>query len=133
VLESRSRSPFKAIRLIGAAALLLFIISGIASSVQAASYTYANAVTTQAGHERFSGLRSVVAGGTAQVNLTIGYNRIFTYYAPPGQRTLYSTKSDSGAPANMHHPDVTNAHSKCSWSMADGGPGTGDITCTVRY
>jgi len=116
----------------GVIAVLAFILLNVAIPVaQAATYTYANGVSTPEGQPRTSGLRSSVTGGSASVQLGIGSVAVVTYYDYPGYSQVGFASSDSGSTASMTHARHTNAHSKCYWSAHNVG-GSAKLTCSVK-
>lgn len=117
---------------VGVAAALAFVLLSVAvPAAQAATYTYANAVSTPEGQARSSGQRASIVGGSAEIRLGLGKVAIVTYYDYPGYDQVGFSETDAGSVARTSHARYSNAFSKCYW-RAGGVGGSAALTCTVR-
>lgn len=101
-------------------------------SAQAATYTYANALSTPMGAEPASGTLSSITGGTAEVALGFGSVTIATFYPAPGYSEVARGTSSASSVARISHDRANNAQSKCSWRWENVG-GNADLTCAAIY
>lgn len=101
----------------------------VAPAAQAASYTYANAISTAEGVARDSGIQAVISGGTAKLSVTFGQSWIVTYRPAPGYSEIGFAVGDNPQVVRLGHQDANNVHSKCYWSFPSVG-GTAELTCT---
>jgi hypothetical protein len=136
--ESRPQKSHKwrtSLKLLGyASPLALATALIVAPSASAASYTYANAVSTAENAYHYSGARSLINGGSAETEtfapgglVPIAY--IETYSPEPGYQT--HGFASGGTRASMTHEAKSNVHSKCRWDWpwAGGDIGNLDFTC----
>lgn len=111
---------------------------GVASVIaaplaQAASYTYANNVSTAENQVRDSGVRSSIRGGngTLQSFSADGAGTIMymeTYLPAPGYRTIMI--GEGGSSVNMSHAATSSAAQKCRWDWPWAGGNIGSLTMT---
>lgn len=108
---------------------LAFVLLSIAiPAAHAATYTYANGVSTPEAQPRDSGQRASITGGTASVQLGGGTVTIKTYYPAPGYTTVAQVTSDAGGTARVSHAKQSNARSQCYWNWQNVG-GSAKLTC----
>lgn len=126
-----SSLPFARPRLIIATLVLAFTaLVSLTPAAQGASFTYANAIMTPENQARYSGLRTNVTGGFADVNIAIGTVTIVSYKESPGYREIAKATSYAAQPARLSHQATGNSYSRCFWTANSGG--SARLTCRVN-
>lgn len=119
------------LRALGLLVALVSVCSGIAvPAAHAASYMYANNISTPEAQPRYSGLRPIVSGGSAIVLLGVGSSVHISYYDYPGYTQLGFAKANAPLPATINHAAFSNAFAQCYWTL-NGVGGSADLRCTV--
>lgn len=113
-------------------ATVVALLSVAVTAAQAATYTYANDISTPEAQPRDSGQRASIAGGSASVTLGFGTVTIKTYYPAPGYTTIAQVTSEASGTARVSHAKQTNARSQCYWNWQNVG-GSAKLTCSITY
>lgn len=115
----------------GLATAVFMVLFGVgAPTVQAATYTYANSISTPAGVIRDSGFRASVSGGNSTALLGLGQNVIVSYFAYPGYKEVGYASGDNPHVTYLFHARYSSLQSKCYW-WYEGVGGNAPLTCSV--
>lgn len=126
---NRTRSTQKLVTRLGIVGALVIASLGLAvPAAQAATYTYANAISTPENQARISPSYSSVRGGQAWASIGHGTTTLITFYPAPGYREVGYADGNNPVKVNLGHVAEPNAKSKCYWSYYGVG-GNVDMTC----
>lgn len=124
----------------GGIATLCMVLLGFVALIgapiaQAATYTYANNISTPELQRRESGQRTAIAGGEAWTEpwgadgagATVF---ITTYYPYPGYRTVATFSG--GGEVRGTHPNSSNARQQCWWDFEYSNTSIGNLKMTCK-
>lgn len=99
----------------------------------AASYKYADDISTAEFQVRDSGIASSITGGRMRVILGIAVTQnIITYYPAPGYQEVMRASGQAPMDVYMSHERAYYARSQCYWGFGGVG-GTASVNCWRYY
>lgn len=126
---TRTRSTQKLVTRLGIVGALVIGSLGLAvPAAQAATYTYANAVSTPENQARTSPTYSSIRGGQAWASVGLGTTTLITFYPAPGYSEVGYANGSNPVKVGLSHQAAPNSKSKCYWSYYGVG-GDVDMTC----
>jgi hypothetical protein len=118
------------IGLAAAAAFSIGVLGIAAPAAQAATFTYADGISTPENQAHNSGSRATISGGEAWTTLGLGTTTLIIFYPAPGYNEVGFANGSNPARVGLSHDTYMNAQSKCYWHANNVG-GNADITCSA--